>query len=248
MKLPRIGINTSFESDAKGGKSSTRAAYWQAILHAGGIPILIPQLGDPQIIGEAVSELQGFVFIGGDDIPAERYGGKTLPTCTTMDSAREKSDFALLDAIIENRKPALAICLGFQELNVRQGGALYQDILFDGPPTDVRHYSQDGKDALHPAKVEEGSRLAEILEADGSIEVNSAHHQAVRQVGRDLRVAARAPDGLIEAVELENYPFFFGVQWHPERLPKSPIHRRLFSSLVKAANRTNAEHGQKLGY
>ena len=239
-RRPLIGLNTTFEMDAEGGVSATRPKYWRAVLEAGGMPLLLPQLDDRAIVEEALGALDGFIMIGGYDLPGERFGEATLSTVIPIEETREKSDFALLNALISGRIPTLAICLGFQELNVVQGGTLYQDILFDGPPSEVRHYAKGLDCVHHDVEVASGTRLAEALGTDGRTEVNSVHHQAVAKVGRGLRVSATAADGIVEAIEMEDHPFMIGVQWHPETMPESKAQRRLFASLVAESARAAA--------
>ncbi|MBI3736540.1 gamma-glutamyl-gamma-aminobutyrate hydrolase family protein [Candidatus Sumerlaeota bacterium] len=232
---PLIGINTDNFTNAGGAVTGTRPKYWRAIIEAGGTPLLIPQLADAALIEDAIAPLHGFLLIGGDDIPAERYGEKTLSTAIIMEKPREENDFALINALLKSPKPTLAVCLGFQELNVALGGKLYQDLLFDGPQSEIRHYSKDGQTPDHEIEVRGGSKLADALGASAAILVNSSHHQAVREVGRGLEITARSPDGLIEGVEVTNHPFFVGVQWHPEQILDRPPQIRLFQTLVNQA-------------
>ncbi len=238
---PIIGINTTFEMDAEGGLTAVKPGYWQSIIDAGGLPFLLPQFESPEIIQEALALVQGFVLIGGDDVPAERFGGgETLPSVVKIEPAREKTDFALLEVLLETSKPTLALCLGFQELNIARGGTIYQDLLYDGPPNLIRHYAQGGPPPIHDVQVEPDSRLAEALGRSGAVSVNSTHHQALDRIGEGLRTSARASDGIVEAIELEGDAFFVGVQWHPEMMVGDPVQRGLFTALVQAAG---AERG-----
>ncbi|MCH8333167.1 gamma-glutamyl-gamma-aminobutyrate hydrolase family protein [Candidatus Sumerlaeota bacterium] len=238
---PVIGINTTMERDAEGSYSATRSPYWQAIVAAGGLPILLPQISEREIIHQALAGVQGFMLIGGYDVRGERFGEKTLPTVVKMEEEREETDFALVEALIETGTPTLALCLGFQELNIARGGGLYQDLLFDGPETRVRHYDPAGGVARHGVEIAAGSRLAGILEMSGQLEVNSTHHQAIGTVGKGLTVTARAEDGIVEGLQLDGHPFFLGVQWHPEQMADSPVQARLFHALVEQARSNRAE-------
>lgn len=231
---PVIGINTTYERDGRHPVSAVNADYWRAIVNAGGLPLLLPQLDDSELIDQILDRLDGVVLIGGYDIPAERFGARGLPSCVTIEPERERADFALIEALLRLSKPALAICLGFQELNVQLGGSLIQDIPFDGPRSEIRHYSKSGETVHHPVGVEAESRLARALGATGEVRVNSSHHQAIDRLGGGLRAVATAADGIIEAVEVADHPFFIGVQWHPERMGDSAEQQGLFSSLVAA--------------
>lgn len=232
---PLIGLNTTFEMDAEGGFSATRPKYWKAVLEAAGLPFLLPQLTSESDLNEALDRLDGVVMIGGYDIAGEAFGEITPPTVIEMEPARYEADTALLRACIDQKKPMLAICLGFQELNVALGGSLYQDLLFDGPETSVRHYSKNGTTPFHDIEILPNTILAEAMGVSGTTQVNSVHHQAVSQIGKKLRASATAPDGIVEAVEMEGHPFLVGVQWHPEMMTDSEPQRALFRSLVKTA-------------
>ena len=238
---PVIGVGTTFEMDSEGGISAAKPRYWQAIVEAGGLPFLLPQLEGSEIIEGALRHVDGFLMIGGYDVRGEAFGQRSLSTVVRIEESRERTDFALLRALIESRKPTLALCLGFQELNVVQGGTLYQDILFDGPETSVPHYAQGGVIPKHAVEVTPNSRLARILGRDGRIDVNSTHHQAVAEVGAGLQVSARSEDGIVEAIEMPEHPFMIGVQWHPELMSDSREQQRLFAALVDEAKRHAAE-------
>lgn len=232
---PIIGLNTTFEMDAEGGFSATRPKYWKAVLEASGLPFLLPQLTSESDLNAALDRLDGVVMIGGYDIAGDAFGEETPPTVIEMESARYDADTALLQACIDRQKPTLAICLGFQELNVLLGGTLYQDLLFDGPETDVRHYSKNGTTPFHDIEILPDTMLAKAMGVSGTTSVNSVHHQAVAKIGKGLRTSAAAPDGIVEAVEMEGHPFLVGVQWHPEMMTDFEPQRALFRSLVEHA-------------
>ena len=134
-------------------------------------------------------------------------------------------DSALLRACLDRGKPVLAICYGMQLLALSAGGSLYYDIPTDLPEADVHQLAQSGR---HAVRIEANSRLADALGAT-PISVNSLHHQGVATPGHDMRVCARAEDGLIEAIERDGPPFCVGVQWHPEKLDGSNSLFRAFT-------------------
>lgn len=230
-----IGVNTTFERDAEGEITAIKPKYWRAVERAGGIPVLLPQLAEAEALRLALERLDGFVMIGGYDLKGERWGERTLPQVTPIEPEREITDFALLKLLREIGKPTLAICLGCQELNVACGGTLYQDLPTDGPPSTIQHQGIDGVVPRHTIQIQPGSRIAEALGIDGPTEVNSRHHQGIARIGEGLRVTARSEDGLAEALELPEHPFFVGVQWHPEEMVEDERQRALFEALVAAS-------------
>jgi putative glutamine amidotransferase len=242
QKLPIIGINTSLEPDDAGGLTGIRPVYWEAVVQAGGMPVLMPQLQDPAMIEAFVDRVDAFLMVGGDDLTPPPQEGPAPATVIPVDPRRQRSDFMLLERLLARRVPTLAICLAFQELNVLHGGSLYQDLPFDGPPVLIRHYAKArGVKVTHTVTVAGESGLCRLWEGAGEALVNSCHHQAVRRLGSGLRRAAWAPDGITEAVEVEGQPFFLGVQWHPERMlgPERMMgderQRKLFGALLQCA-------------
>lgn len=246
-RSPLVGLNAD-RFDEGGAIRGVRQAYADAIEAAGGIPAILPPLRDREAIRDALGRFDAFVLTGGDDIPGARHGGRDLPTCVTMDAARESADFALVELLLESRLPVLGICLGFQELNVHLGGAMYSDLLHDGPPNAGRHYAKVGPEPLHEVEIAADSVLARAMGiagvggetgagGGGTIRktVNSRHHQGVRRAGAGLIETARADDGLLEAVEVAGREFFVAVQWHPEGIADRPEQAGIFRSLVGLA-------------
>jgi putative glutamine amidotransferase len=153
--------------------------------------------------------------------------------------ARDALEIELARRATERRLPLLAICRGIQVLNVALGGSLHQDVAtFPGTP--IAHTQKAPRHKpTHAVKIEAASRLADVIGAH-DLDVNSMHHQAIKDLGRGLCAVAFSPDSLIEAVELDDPSrFVFGVQWHPEELaPHQPAAQRLFAALIAAASRT----------
>lgn len=239
MPSPLIGITTSRVLNKSNiYVMSTPEAYVQAVYHAGGLPVLIP-LGIADADLEAMLErLDGVLFTGGGDVAPERYGGQPHPRVYDVDLDRDRVELKLVKLAVERQMPFLGICRGFQVINVALGGTLYEDIL-DQHAGALKHDYFPGypRDQLtHPVKITSGSRLAEMLGLT-EVEVNSLHHQGVRQVSPELSLTAQAPDGIPEAVELPGHPFGLAVQWHPEWLQAYAPMRSLFEAFVGAAKK-----------
>jgi putative glutamine amidotransferase len=184
--------------------------------------------------GAQVKEVDGILFTGGDDIAPARYGKETEEKfCGPIDLSRDSLEFHLAAEAEASGTPVLGICRGMQLLNVHRGGTLVTDIESFGGAS---HRKLDGYDSKHDVKIQPGSYLRRIL-SSGEGQVNSAHHQAVEQVGEGLTVSARADkDGTIEAIEWADptdRPFFLAVQWHPERMDFSnPFACRIFETFL----------------
>ena len=211
-------------------------AYLDAILAAGGLPILLPASLPLAALPELVARYDGFLLSGGGDVDPTLYGGKLDAAVHSIDPERDVFERALIPLVLEADKPLLAICRGVQMLNVALGGSLHEDIPSQLPDA-LRHdwYPNYPRDYLaHRVEVEPGSRLAGIL-GTHTLRTNSLHHQAIRQPAPDLEVVGSAEDGVIEAVELPGKHFAIGVQWHPECLPEEPAMQRLFSEFVRTS-------------
>jgi putative glutamine amidotransferase len=209
--------------------------YLRAVREAGGEPVEVSLSLSPSKLEQTAESLDGFVLPGSPaDVEPRRFGSTGHPQNTRPDKRREQTDDGLLDHALASGKPVLAICYGAQLLNVHLHGTLVQDI-----PSDIRnamdHDGGAGRDeSLHPIRIE-GGQLAELA-GESTAKVNSSHHQSVDKPGRGLRVAARTPDGVIEALEWTAGPgWALGVQWHPERMSGEPFAAALFRRLVKEA-------------
>ncbi len=216
--------------------------YLQAIRQAGGEPVEV-SLGLVRAERERLMESLDAVVLPGSpvDVDPARYGAPRHAQCADPDPQREQTDAALLDHAFSAHKPVLAICYGVQSLNVYLGGTLIQDIS-SRLHSPIRH-SKEGlppgaADPRHAARIDPGSKLAALAGA-ADAEVNSSHHQSIEAPGRGLRITARAPDGVVEAVEWRGDGaagnWVVGVQWHPERMPGDRLAVRLFAELIAAA-------------
>jgi putative glutamine amidotransferase len=235
---PVIGINTDYFAASKTYSAHARvnAGYFDAVLQAGGLPILIPPLGKQEEIDAILDRLDGIVLTGGLDLDPRRANQPTIPAVQPMAERREASDKLLIQSVIEREMPVLAIGLGMQQLNVLLGGSLYLHIPIDLPKA-LPHFDPSGGPHRHMAMLEPDTRIEEIY-GNNELRVNSRHHQAINVVAPRLQVGARAPDGVIEALEsIDPSWFCMAVQWHPEADTASALDMQLFECFTQATVR-----------
>ena len=182
-------------------------SYSNAIAVAGGIPILCPEC----CVQEYVSMCDALLLSGGQDVDPTWYGEEPLNDSVVIDLARDAYEMELCRAFLARKKPIMAICRGFQLLNVVLGGTLYQDLLAQ------MGFIHSNSEIRHPFYAEEGSVLHQLY---GEVfRVNSTHHQAVRELGRGLRITGRSIEGIVESYESDDpQQLIWGTQFHPERL------------------------------
>ena len=214
--------------------------YRQAILHAGG-EVRILEAATPA--EQALAGIDGLMLTGGDDVAPARYGESPHPAVIPVDEARDEFEIRLIAAARRANLPILGICRGIQVLNVAGGGTLIQDI-----PSQVTGALDHALDAplhepfslAHEVWIEKDSLLSRLMReriVDDTCEVNSRHHQAVKDVAAGFRVTATAPDGVIEAIEDPSLRFCLGVQWHPENFFRTGEFRPLFEGFLEEARR-----------
>ena len=228
MTKPLIGLTCRWDEENQ--RDYLPSEYAEAVAAAGGAPVLIPLI--PDVAAELASRLEAIVLTGSaSDVDPARYGRERAAEVTKVHPQRDAADFAVLEQAFRDKKPVLGICFGMQSLNVYRGGTLIQHI-----PGNVPNAVEHNREARHDVRLETASFLASLAGSTPSVNVNSWHHQSVEKPGAGLRVAAVAPDGVIEAVEgTESDHFVIAVQWHPERIWKDePLSARLFQELVKA--------------
>jgi len=236
MPKPWIGIPTRYHE--KTDTVGQNRHYIDAVLEAGGLPLLIPAVSPP-VAREYVGLLDGILLPGSPtDIDPSHYGASSHPKLGKACPERDGTDFVLLEYGENAGLPILGICFGIQSLNVFRGGKLVQDIpsvipnpvVHDNPETPARHL----------VRLDENSLLA-CLAGGGTADVNSYHHQSIEQPGKDLRVVATAPDGVIEGVEDARGRFILGVQWHPERDWRTDSFARgLFAAFIQEAEKAKS--------
>ncbi len=237
MTKPLIGIAGNREkSKTHLYKIAMVEKYAEAILQAGGIPLIIPIGLSQDDLSMLPARLDGILLAGGADVDPEIFQGQSHFAVEKADSGRDALEIALVQLALQNHIPLLGICRGVQVMNVALQGGLYTHIL-DQLPGALQHSTDKNlprEHIAHTVTIETGSHLHEIIQ-ESEIPVNSHHHQGLNQAAPGLRISAHAPDGLIEAVELPGEPFFLGVQWHPEWLLAHAHARALFNAFTKAA-------------
>jgi putative glutamine amidotransferase len=235
---PLIGITTFQSTNAHGHPTvALMQSYIHAVMQAGGVPVLIPSMIAEDGWDAVYSRLDGILFSGGGDIALEHSPGEPHPRIDEVDLERDSVELKMLQSAASDSKPFLGICRGCQVMNVALGGTLYTHIPDQLPGALDHSYPGNMRTVLvHDVKIEEGTRIAEIL-GEPILKVNSLHHQGLKDIAPSLRVAGHAPDGLVEAIELPDHPFGLGVQWHPEWLTDQASTRNLFRKFVEAAGK-----------
>ncbi len=214
-------------------RAYVNSAYVKGVLRAGGLPVIIPCFGDPDVISSQVEICDGFLFTGGGDIDPSQYGEEPDSRLGEIDPELDTFQLSLYVEVEKSGKPVLGICRGLQIINTARQGNLYQDIN-NQIPNSYQHL-QSGKrsHSVHKVAIDEGTKVHGIL-GQSEVSVNSLHHQSIRQLGKGLTVSARAGDGVIEAVESGDK--IIGVQWHPEdMIDSSKVMNNLFQWLVNRA-------------
>ncbi len=238
MAAPIVGV-TANTIPAEGNRSAQFAlseAYVQAVIQAGGIPLIVPPAYTGSQLKSLFARLDGILFSGGSDIDPVRFAGKPHPRVYGIDAQRDEQEIELVQMAAEQGKPFLGICRGIQVVNVALGGTLYTDI-DDQMRGALKHdcFPDQPRDYLaHSVMVTPDSRLSQVLQGQ-TLQVNSLHHQGVERLAPPLKAVAQAEDDLIEGVELEGHPFGLAVQWHPECLQAHAAQRALFRAFVEAA-------------
>ncbi len=236
-RRPTIGITPDHDVHANGFPYyELKVAYADAVLRAGGLPLIFAYGDEPGCIEAYLDRVSGLLVTGGAfDIPPEAYGDKPRDGLGPLKQARTAFEASLLRGALQRNLPVLGICGGMQLLNVVLGGTLFQDILREVQNARDHEQKHDSSHPHHPVDIKEGTMLAEHL-GRGQLMVNSTHHQSVKEPGKQVIVSALAPDGVVEAIESSAHPFAIGVQWHPELLIETvPPHLGIYRALVHKA-------------
>ena len=211
-KKPIIGVTPLWDAERK--SVWMLPEYLDAIRCAGGIPVVLPLLAEPQDIERLAGEFDGFLFTGGHDVSPELYGAVNLGL-SVCSPERDAMETFLLKAVLKEDKPVLGICRGLQLLNAVLGGTLWQDLPTERP-SEINHRQGKPYDkTVHKVKLMSALR-APLEKAE--LRVNSRHHQAIQHMSAELIPAAFSPDNLVEAAVMPSKKFVLAVQWHPEYL------------------------------
>ena len=210
-KRPVIGITGNYEDlTCKLGRG-----YYQSVVEAGGVPIVIPPVADKHVIINTLEHIDALILSGGGDINPLWAGEEPSPRLHGINQERDLPELLIARLAYNRQIPMLGICRGIQTLATAFGGKVSQDIC---DVATVKH-SQDAdrSEATHSVTIEQDSTLFNIYKED-KLMVNSFHHQAVAEAGDKFRVVAKSADGIVEAMESTEFKSILGVQWHPECL------------------------------
>lgn len=234
------------ESEPPQRKLALGMDYPGAVVAAGGVPVVLPPM---MPAGEAVlARLDALLVSGGPDVDPSLYDAQPRPQLGPVERDADPRERDLVLRAESMGMPILAICRGMQLVNVARGGTLWQDLPSEQPSELEHRQTTPGTRTSHDVVVDRDSLLARTLGVDDEAEsaeipVNSFHHQAVRDLGRGLRIVSRAADGTVEGIEATDHPFLLGVQWHAESLVADRRQLRLFAGLVEAARTARASAG-----
>lgn len=241
---PIIGLTP--QHDTENDNISMRPTYIRALKAAGAIPLILPLGSSKEDLRRLADLCQGFIFTGGPDPHPFLWGEEIHRNCGPISTKRDSMELMLLSIAMDQKKPILGLCRGAQLLNVGLGGDIYQDIdsQYQSPFPIAHRQPLDSSLPAHHVNVQPDTLLASIA-GQKSIQVNSFHHQAVRNLAPGLVAGGFSPDGLIEEVEMPDYPFLIGVQWHPEYLWKNDeTSKALFLRFVDACRKEPEEADQ----
>jgi len=241
LTKPLIGVPCFHDRASSYSKPPANAqidTYLTAISQAGGIPFLIPLHLDQTDLRQLYNLSAGLLHTGGGDIDPPFYQQTAQTKLYSVQPDRDQVEITLSRWAANEQKPTLAICRGIQVMAVAAGGSLYQDLPTQMPTASLHNYvyQADGTNPdshlVHEVELSPASQVADIFQST-RFWVNSLHHQAVSHVPASLRVVGHSTDGVIEAIENPDHPFFCGVQWHPELIIQRPESPRIFEAFVK---------------
>lgn len=237
---PVIGITARVEKDMT---YTLDPVYGKAILQSGGLPLIVP-IVDEEDIPLLCERLDGLIVTGGGDINPLLYGEEPHPSLGAVYPGSDEYEKRLIEEFLTLDKPFIGMCRGLQMLNVTLGGTNYQDLETEYEGKLYQHLQLAMRThRTHSVQLEEDSLLYEIM-GEKKFNVNSFHHQGVNKVSDRLKVAARAADGMVEALESDEYQFVIGIQWHPEEfaLQNDQASINIFDRFVKECLEDKAQN------
>ncbi len=237
MKRPIVGVLPLWDDQ----KSSIwmLPGYLDALRLSGAIPVILPLEIEREDLEELCGHCDGFLFTGGHDVDPSLYGQDPTSQCGVSNTLRDRLESTLFSYAIEHDIPILGICRGIQIINALCGGTLYQDLPseYDLSCRRVHQMSPPYDQPCHRVSVVENTPLHQLTQSD-FLEVNSYHHQAIKDLAPNLTVMAYSEDGLIEAIYMSSRRFVWAVQWHPEfNFHTSPSSRSIVKAFVDACVR-----------
>lgn len=243
MRRPVIGLMPNYTIARSFGEEQgvpfIPQGYSRSILEAGGIPYVLPFTDDPAVLQQLVDLCDGFFYTGGHDVDPAVYNAYPWHKTGVLAPQRDRLEKDIFPYILAAQKPVLGHCRGMQMVNALLGGTLYQDLPTQYPDkAALLEHSQKTRsvEPCHSVQIKEGTLLAACYGTEA--EVNSFHHQAVKDIAPGLVVTATAPDGMIEGLEKPDYPFLQLVQWHPEEMtPQDEKSRKWFRAFVDACRK-----------
>ncbi len=229
---PLIGIVSLYDE--------IKESYWMlpgyvdGLEQAGAGAVVLPLTADPELLARYADMCDGFLFPGGHDVDPAMYGAEKNETCGVLCPERDTMEKLFFSMALETGKPFLGICRGVQLINVLLGGTLYQDLPSERPGQVTHHETPPYDKPAHAVEIQPDSPLFQAVGVQEMM-VNSYHHQGVKELGRGLKIAAKAPDGLAEALYLPDREFALAVQWHPEFSFRSDENsRKIFQAFAAA--------------
>lgn len=240
MARPVIIIPASEDGKSIPRKLQVNRPYADAIESAGGIALIVARPKTNDALDAIIRLADGLLLLGGHDVNPLCYNENDRG-CVGVDDERDALEFALFRRAMEKKISVLGICRGMQLINVTFGGTLYHDLIKEMPGALEHDHHYHNKALVprdypaHNVDVAKGTLLHQLVGVK-MLSVNSLHHQGTKTLGKNLLASAHAPDGLIEAIEMKNYPFMLGVQWHPEEL-RDEVSEKIFSAFIATANK-----------
>ena len=245
--IPIIGVTATLKEDVDtvaerplGRYVRADLDYVEGVAAAGGVPVVLPPIGDARTAEAVIHGLDGLLLSGGSDLDPSLYGERPTPELGPTIPERDAFEVPLLQVALRRGLPVFGICRGMQLLNVALGGTLYQDLPTQWGEGVLKHRQETPKwQPTHEVEVEGAAFLAEVMDTR-SLKVNSYHHQGIKDLAEGLVVSARSSDGVAEAVEARDLSerWLVGVQWHAEAMRAAhPIQGNLFEAHVSAAER-----------